>query len=278
MTVATQIPAGGNLASGRAEWAQKLVAALFGPGDFPREQLVLPVLEKAKVIACVAWHLPGCDGLAGRLLPQLAAVRGQVRKAHALEKARSEAEALRWVLSGSDRLCAVARPDGELLGASLATCDLLKKMRFGPRHFFHEDSPELPPRLVKSICQSSSGQVPLTTACTARFEQLGLSRASWMPVVGIECFAESESHLPLPVSRLTAVERDIYEQIVVGATTREIARYRGTSFATVKNQVSQILQKMGVSRRMHLLARPDSPRISHELTRFSAVRGATIHR
>ena len=75
-------------------------------------------------------------------------------------------------------------------------------------------------------------------------------------MIGVECFAEIKSNSTPPLSRLTAVERDIWSYLATGATNREIARVRGTSFSTVKNQVSGVLHKMGVSRRIHLFNPP----------------------
>jgi DNA-binding NarL/FixJ family response regulator len=133
-------------------------------------------------------------------------------------------------------------------------------MRFGQRHFFRTDEPELPSLLARSVGQSDVGQVVLNESCTARFERLALTGGAWTPVLGIEFFRESGASSGLPLSRLTAVERDIYIQIATtGATNREIARRRGTSHATIKNQVSGLLNKLGVARRINLLATPAEP-------------------
>jgi DNA-binding NarL/FixJ family response regulator len=59
--------------------------------------------------------------------------------------------------------------------------------------------------------------------------------------------------LPPPTSRLTPVERQVYELIKTGATNKEISRQRGTAFSTTKNQVSTILDKLGVPRRNLLI-------------------------
>lgn len=256
-------PGGGHAATGRADWVRKLVAALGKSEASPGDHLVLPITEKARVVACVGWLRHGEEGNSERLISQLGAVRAQVRKAWDLEKVRTEAEALRWLLARSDRTCMVARTDGKLLGASLSGRDFLRDLRFGPGHIFRTDEVELPPLLVRSIGQSDAGQVVVSKGSTARFERLALA-GSWTTVYGVECFTESRVHPGLPISRLTSVERDIYNQIATtGATNREIARRRGTSHATIKNQVSGLLNKLGVARRINLLATPAQPQFFH---------------
>jgi DNA-binding CsgD family transcriptional regulator len=252
-------PGGGHAATGRADWVRKLVEALGKSEVGCSDHLVLAVTEKAQVSACVGWLRSEKEGNSERLISQLGVVRAQVRKAWDLEKVRTEAEALRWLLARSDRTCMVARPDGELLGASLCGREFLQELRFGPRHIFRTDEPELPAFLARSIGQSDAGQVVVGKGSTARFERLALAD-SWMPVYGVECFTESSTHRGLPISRLTSVERDIYNQIATtGASNREIAQRRGTSYATVKNQVSGLLSKLGVARRINLLAAPVEP-------------------
>jgi DNA-binding CsgD family transcriptional regulator len=269
------IPVGGQPATGRADWVRKLVAALVETENNPSGHLVLPIMERSQVRACIGWSRYGDDGNSDLLLTRLSAVRTQVRKAFALEKATTEAKALQWLLARGDRLCVAARADGELLGASLPAREFLQEMRFGPRHFFRSDEPELPPALPPSISQSCVGQVVLNPSCTARFERLSLTGGSWMSVVGIEFFPEHQAHLPLSRHRLTAVERDILGQIAIGKTNREIAQHRGTSFATVKNQISHLLGKVGVARRIGLLVPSASPQSSPTRLEIEGVRSSS---
>jgi DNA-binding NarL/FixJ family response regulator len=167
----------------------------------------------------------------------------------------------------------VARPDGEVVGASLSGRDFLQELRLGRRHFFHTDEPELPSSLARAIAHSVAGQTVVSETCTARFEHLAPTGGAWMPVLGIEFFLESSAQRGLALSKLTPVERDIYVQIVAGATNAEIARRRGTAFTTVKNQVSHLLDKLGVSRRINLLSPPD---VSQFLQANSAAEGGLV--
>jgi DNA-binding CsgD family transcriptional regulator len=62
---------------------------------------------------------------------------------------------------------------------------------------------------------------------------------------------------PLPASAapgLTRAEREVCEQLLLGASNAEIAAWRGTSARTVANQVASIFAKLGVSSRAELAA------------------------
>jgi DNA-binding NarL/FixJ family response regulator len=149
----------------------------------------------------------------------------------------------------------VARPTGELMGTTPLGSDLLKSLKHGARHYFHPDKPALPDRLVRSLLQSVTGQVKLSNHCTAKFATLEVPGAVSAPIIGIEFFSDSRPSTVPALTLLTTVERDIYERICTGAATnRQIAHARGTSPATVKNQVSEVLRKLGVTHRNELIA------------------------
>lgn len=247
------------MVSGRASWVQKLAAGLFGSACFPTTQMILPISRGGKVLAVLAWS-QSQGQCPRRELPRLIpAIRQRFLVVHELEKSRREVESLRWLLARADRPAAVAAPLGEVVATSLPGSDFLKGLRFGEHHFYRSDRPELPPCLLQSLAKLGAGQVRIGTSCTARFEALGRSPDSWLPLLGIEFFEERPATSGLPLSRLSTVERDIYAHIARGATNREIAEARGTAFSTTKNQVSQILMKMGVARRINLVAAPTEP-------------------
>ena len=247
------------MASVRAIWVQKLAVGLFGSPCFPATPVVLPISRKGKILALLAWSQSQGHSLNGVLPGLLPAIRQRFLMVHELEKSRREAESLRWLLARADRPAAVAAPLGELVATSPPGSDFLKSLRFGARHYYRSDAPELPQRLLQSLAHREYGQAKIGASCTARFEALGGSPDSWLPLTGIEFFEERPTTSSLPLSRLSTVERDIYAHIARGATNREIAEARGTSFATVKNQVASILTKMGVSRRINLVAASTEP-------------------
>lgn len=57
---------------------------------------------------------------------------------------------------------------------------------------------------------------------------------------------------PTPVEKLTKRELDIISAVVNGATNRDISRQFGVSEQTVKNHLSNIFDKVGVSNRLEL--------------------------
>ena len=63
--------------------------------------------------------------------------------------------------------------------------------------------------------------------------------------------------LPEPVcpEALTTAEQDIALAVYAGASNEDIARSRGVSDATVKNQLDRIYRKLGVSSRVELVLR-----------------------
>jgi DNA-binding CsgD family transcriptional regulator len=253
MRIASRVPRGGHLTSTKASWMPHLIHAVFGPNAKTDGQVIFPHHQDSKFVACVGWIAEdeGTESIAANG----AAIRRAFRTAWEREKIRSECQALRWVLSSSDRLTAVVTPYGKILALTPAAADLLKSLHVGPSHHFYTDEPELPPSVMQSITKATVGQVKVSKHCTARFATIESGQTSLQPLIGIEFFVESTKalrHVPLPISRLTPVEHQIYELIQTGATNKEIAKKRRTAFATAKNQVAGILGKLGVTRR-HLM-------------------------
>ena len=80
------------------------------------------------------------------------------------------------------------------------------------------------------------------------------------PRVGPQVLANLQRRpveLPAPFNQLTARERDILRYLAVGETNARIARRFGLSEKTVRNQLSAVFAKLGVSDRVQaaLLAR-----------------------
>ena len=264
--VLARIPTGGHPATNRAFWATELTAILFGPDAKNNDFLILPIYQESELVACLCWT-QACPAT-GSIMADASTVRRTFRLAWALESARSECHAMRWVLSRCDRLVAAVRHNGEILALSPSASDLLKSLEVGPCHYFHTGQPELPPHLAQAIAKKPTGQVKLGRNCAARFDPISSTSDAWQPIIGVEFFVEKVPplQLPPPISLLTPVERQVFALIKTGATNKEISQQRGTAFATTKNQVSTILSKMGVTRRHHLLiCRPDLSEASFQL-------------
>ena len=50
-------------------------------------------------------------------------------------------------------------------------------------------------------------------------------------------------------SILTKREKEVFEQLIINKTTKEIARLLGISEKTVRNHISNVMQKLGVKGR-----------------------------
>ena len=50
-------------------------------------------------------------------------------------------------------------------------------------------------------------------------------------------------------SILTKREKEVFEQLIINRTTKEIARLLGISEKTVRNHISNVMQKLGVKGR-----------------------------
>lgn len=58
---------------------------------------------------------------------------------------------------------------------------------------------------------------------------------------------------------LTPRERQIYEALLQGATTRQVADAHGLGRQTVKNYITVIYEKLGITNRMQLLKMAPPP-------------------
>lgn len=251
-----QIPPGSRVATAQAAWQRALIHAVFGPAAIVSLTHVAAITVNSRVVACLGWNqgwpVQSDTALASLNIPCL---KRLVRDAVELELTRTSLEALHWVVQRSDRLSVAARPDGQILGATPAAGDLLKVLKFGAGHRCHSDAPELPRNLIQAMGRGSRRQTKLDDHTTALLEPVNGRGESWLPVMGIELLVEANTNarsFEPALSRLTPVERDILERMLNRATNREIAAARGTRFATVKNQVSEILRKLGVSSRREL--------------------------
>lgn len=107
--------------------------------------------------------------------------------------------------------------------------------------------------------------VPSLAGCPLGFVMLGRTRRpftdsalalarSIAPCLSVTCAAAS-SIPDAPLPSLGAVDRDLLSYLELGYTSREIALARGTSFFTVRNQLSALYRKLGVANRTEAVAR-----------------------
>jgi DNA-binding CsgD family transcriptional regulator len=239
--------------TGRVAWVGDLSCAVLGPCRESEQDYVIPFHTGGALIALLGLRAPGHS------LPELAtgipAMRQILRSWTATETTRAEMAGLRWLLARSDRPLALVKPDGHVLDTTPLGTNALKSLMFGPRHLSRSDDPALTPLLLKQVSSlMESAQVRLGKRSSARLEVLALPGKECCPLVAVEFFSETSVRHPLPLSRLTPVEREVIQGLSTGRTNKEIGATRGTSCATVKNQVSQILSKLGCSRRGELIA------------------------
>jgi DNA-binding NarL/FixJ family response regulator len=252
--VRSRVSGNNHPATKQASWVAELVTLLPSAGLEAIDSVVLPIIHDHRLLAYLGWDRRG------RRTTDFAVnankVRSVFRNYWEIGKLHAENQALHWMLSRSDRPIACARHDATIVRATPAAFDLLMSLQHGPRHYFTSAAPELPKALAQAISTQPVGQIKLSSHCTARFEELTSPAGCFQPLIGLEFFMETAVPLTQPLSRLTAVERDVYALIVNGdgLTYREIAKRRGCAFATVKNQVSAVLNKLGVARRHQLLA------------------------
>lgn len=241
-------------ATRQSSWVAELVTLLPPAGLEAIDSVVLPIIHDHRLLAYLGWDRRG------RRTTDFAVnskrVRDVFRNNWRVGELEVENHALHWMLSCNDRPVACVKQDATIVKANSTATDLLMRLQYGPRHYFQSNPPRLPKALTLAIGRQTTGQIRLSEQCTARFEELPLSSVCAAPLVGIEFFLETAVPMVQPLSRLTAVERDVYALIVNGdgLTYREIAKRRGCAFATVKNQVSAVLNKLGVARRHQLLA------------------------
>jgi DNA-binding CsgD family transcriptional regulator len=71
-----------------------------------------------------------------------------------------------------------------------------------------------------------------------------------VPLLGLACAALAATPLPpAEGARLTDTEAELLRYLALGHSTRDIAAARGTSFFTVRNQLSALFRKLGVANR-----------------------------
>lgn len=71
--------------------------------------------------------------------------------------------------------------------------------------------------------------------------------------LSVACRAVSAASTPAPA--LSLVERDLLDYLELGLCTRQIAEARGTSFFTVRNQLSALYRKLDVANRAEAIGR-----------------------
>ena len=74
---------------------------------------------------------------------------------------------------------------------------------------------------------------------------------SLAPALSVSCAAlmRPAPASPLPTTELSAAEGELMGYLELGYSSREIAMARGTSFYTVRNQLSALYRKLGVANR-----------------------------
>ncbi len=80
---------------------------------------------------------------------------------------------------------------------------------------------------------------------------LSLARAAFQPRPAAGCYAKERSRLS---ERLSEREREVLSYLVLGYTNAEIALACGTSFRTVRNQLTSVFRKLGASTRAEAVA------------------------
>ncbi|HET7544165.1 MAG TPA: LuxR C-terminal-related transcriptional regulator [Polyangiaceae bacterium] len=88
-----------------------------------------------------------------------------------------------------------------------------------------------------------------------RFKRTEVERLSMaLPVLTV-CELAVGRRMPVESELLSAREREILSYLRLGYTNREIGIALGTSFRTVRNQLSQLFEKLGVSTRAEAVGR-----------------------
>ncbi len=73
-------------------------------------------------------------------------------------------------------------------------------------------------------------------------------------LAGLSRQEEEERARLAPFEQLTSSEREVLAMLLEGTAPKQIARSRGVSLATVRNQVRAVLAKLGVSSEREALA------------------------
>lgn len=85
--------------------------------------------------------------------------------------------------------------------------------------------------------------------CGGRFSSSAVSAArSFAPILSVSCAAFGATAQMLD-DRLSEAERDLLSYLELGYSSQDIAAARGTSFYTVRNQLSTLYRRLGVANR-----------------------------
>ncbi len=102
--------------------------------------------------------------------------------------------------------------------------------------------------LVQSFRGTKMG-VLMLGRCGGRFSNAALLEArSFAPSLSVSCAALGATSHMLD-ARLSETERDLLSYLELGYRSRDIAAARGTSFFTVRNQLSTLYRRLGVANR-----------------------------
>jgi DNA-binding NarL/FixJ family response regulator len=101
--------------------------------------------------------------------------------------------------------------------------------------------------LIPRLGDRALGMVTLGR-CGGHYSDATVARAkALIPALSVACRAAASC--PDPPPELTATELDLLEYLELGWGTRHIAEARGTSFFTVRNQLSALYRKLEVENR-----------------------------
>lgn len=242
--------ANGHVVTRQAVWAEAFCAALLGNQE---DYAVYAYGQPGAPVMLVGWRLADAEALA-KLRQKASWVGRAIKATHVAAAQEVEVTALRRLLDRADRSVLAVGLGGKVIAASPGAREFLGALAYGPRHYFRREEPGIPPALVMAMAEKASGQVRLGSRATARFERFEGAGSMWSPAWEVEIFEESSASSRVRLGDLSPVEREILDLLSSGKTNPEIARSRGTSFHTVKNQVAELLYKTGYSRRTELIA------------------------
>lgn len=132
--------------------------------------------------------------------------------------------------------------------APFDTQDVLIPSR-GRTEVFHVFTCRRAERLTRLAIGRLSAQLDLQSVDAARAAVCAAHADAATPAAGHGILDQAL------LDTLSAAEREILQQICRGMADKEIARARGASLYTVKNQVKRVLEKAGVNRRTELITR-----------------------
>jgi DNA-binding CsgD family transcriptional regulator len=171
---------------------------------------------------------------------EVRALRG-LREEHQASLDSMWQEAGREVHSVKEQaLRAGAATDREVLGASLTRTKLFQRVM----------APVGGTETLFLIPQVGDRALALLTLgrCGGHFSDAAVARAkALIPALSVVCRMAALNPDPMP--ELTATELDLLDYLELGWGARHIAEARGTSFFTVRNQLSALYRKLAVANR-----------------------------